>query len=88
MSISGLNHYTIRCAPGDLPELVDFYTGTLQLKPTFLDGSPAHGGSIGLIRSLWRDARFTRALPMWAWIVETGSEPAFRELVTRYIDLV
>ncbi|HSQ33074.1 MAG TPA: MBL fold metallo-hydrolase [Gemmatimonadaceae bacterium] len=49
-------------------------TGTLQLKPTFLEGSPAHGGSLGLIRSLWRDDRFTEPLPMWAWIVETGTE--------------
>ena len=49
-------------------------TGTLQLKPTFLEGSPAHGGPLGLIRSLWRDARFTAPLPMWAWIVETGTE--------------
>lgn len=49
-------------------------TGTLQLKPTFLEGSPAHGGPLGLIRSLWRDARFTEPLPMWAWIVETGTE--------------
>ena len=32
MSISGLNHYTIRCAPGDLPELVDFYTKVLPLR--------------------------------------------------------
>jgi len=32
MSISGLNHYTIRCAPGDLPELVDFYTRILPLE--------------------------------------------------------
>jgi N-acyl homoserine lactone hydrolase len=49
-------------------------TGTLQLKPTFLEGSPAHGGPLGLIRSLWRDSRFTGPLPMWAWIVETGTE--------------
>jgi N-acyl homoserine lactone hydrolase len=49
-------------------------TGTLQLKPTFLEGSPAHGGPLGLIRSLWRDARFTPPLPMWAWIVETATE--------------
>lgn len=49
-------------------------TGTLQLKPTFLEGSPAHGGSLGLIRSLWRDSRFTPPLPMWAWVVETGTE--------------
>jgi len=49
-------------------------TGTLQLKPTFLEGSPAHGGPLGLIRDLWRDPAFTRPLPMWAWIVETGTE--------------
>ena len=49
-------------------------TGTLQLKPTFLEGSPAHGGPMGLIRSLWRDPRFTQPLPMWAWVVETGTE--------------
>jgi len=49
-------------------------TGTLQLKPTFLEGSPAHGGPLGLIRDLWRDPAFTRPLPMWAWIVETGAE--------------
>jgi len=49
-------------------------TGTLRLKPTFLEGSPAHGGPLGLIRSLWRDDRFTQPLPMWAWIVDTGDE--------------
>src|SRR4051794_36604794 len=49
-------------------------TGSLQLKPTFLEGSPAHGGSLGLIASLWRDPRFTAPLPMWAWIVETGTQ--------------
>ena len=49
-------------------------TGTLQLRPTFLEGSPAHGGSFGLINSLRRDSRFTRPLPMWAWIVDTGTE--------------
>jgi glyoxylase-like metal-dependent hydrolase (beta-lactamase superfamily II) len=49
-------------------------TGTLRLKPTFLEGSPAHGGATGLIRSLWRDSGFTAPLPMWAWIVETGTE--------------
>ena len=49
-------------------------TGTLQLKPTFLEGSPAHGGPLGLIRALWRDERFTRPLPMWSWIIETGNE--------------
>jgi N-acyl homoserine lactone hydrolase len=49
-------------------------TGALQLKPTFLEGSPAHGGSLGLIASLWRDPAFTRPLPMWAWVVETGTQ--------------
>lgn len=49
-------------------------TGTLQLKPTFLDGSPAHGGSFGLIRALRRDARWTAPLPMWSWIIETQTE--------------
>ena len=49
-------------------------TGTLQLKPVFLEGSPAHGGPLGLIRDLRRDAGFTQPLPMWSWIVETASE--------------
>jgi glyoxylase-like metal-dependent hydrolase (beta-lactamase superfamily II) len=49
-------------------------TGTLQLKPTFLEGSPAHGGPLGLILALRRDAAFTPPLPMWAWVVETGKE--------------
>jgi len=49
-------------------------TCTLRLKPTFLEGSPAHGGPLGLIRDLWRDPDFTRPLPMWAWIVDTGTE--------------
>jgi N-acyl homoserine lactone hydrolase len=49
-------------------------TGTLQLKPSFLEGSPAHGGPFGLIRAIWRDPRFTRPLPMWSWIIETGNE--------------
>lgn len=49
-------------------------TGTLHLKPTFLEGSPAHGGSLGLIRDLMRDPRWTPPLPMWSWIVETPTE--------------
>src|SRR5262245_9546519 len=49
-------------------------TGTLQLKPTFLEGSPAHGGPLGLILALRRDKAFTEPLPMWAWVIETGSE--------------
>jgi catechol 2,3-dioxygenase-like lactoylglutathione lyase family enzyme len=31
MLIAGLNHYTIRCSPSDLPELVEFYTQVLNL---------------------------------------------------------
>jgi N-acyl homoserine lactone hydrolase len=49
-------------------------TGTLQLKPTFLEGSPAHGGPLGLILALRRDPAFTPPLPMWAWVIETGAE--------------
>jgi N-acyl homoserine lactone hydrolase len=49
-------------------------TGSLQLKPTFLEGSPSHGGSLGLIRALRRDSGWTRPLPMWSWIIETGTE--------------
>jgi glyoxylase-like metal-dependent hydrolase (beta-lactamase superfamily II) len=54
--------------------IIPITTGTLQLKPTFLEGSPAHGGPLGLIRDLMRDPRFTPSLPMWAWIIETGTE--------------
>ncbi|HEX3233886.1 MAG TPA: N-acyl homoserine lactonase family protein [Gemmatimonadales bacterium] len=49
-------------------------TGVLELKPTFLEGSPAHGGPVGLIRALGRDPRWTAPLPMWSWIIETGTE--------------
>ena len=49
-------------------------TGRLRLKPTFLQGSPAHGGQIGLIRAIGRDPGWTQPLPMWSWIIETGSE--------------
>jgi N-acyl homoserine lactone hydrolase len=49
-------------------------TGTLQLKPTFLEGSPSHGGPLGLIRDLWRDPGFTGPLPMWSWVIETDNE--------------
>ena len=49
-------------------------TGMLQLKPTFLEGSPAHGGPLGLILALRRDPEFTPPLPMWAWVIETGTE--------------
>jgi glyoxylase-like metal-dependent hydrolase (beta-lactamase superfamily II) len=49
-------------------------TGTLQLRPTFLEGSPSHGGPLGLILALRRDAALTEPLPMWAWVIETGKE--------------
>ena len=49
-------------------------TGTLQLRPTFLEGSPAHGGPLGLILALRRDRALTPPLPMWAWVIETDSE--------------
>jgi glyoxylase-like metal-dependent hydrolase (beta-lactamase superfamily II) len=49
-------------------------TGTLQLKPTFLEGSPGHGGPLGLILALRRDDAYTPPLPMWAWLIETEKE--------------
>ena len=33
MSVSGLNHYTLRCVPEQLPALLDFYTRVLGLTP-------------------------------------------------------
>ena len=51
-----------------------FSTGTLQLKPTFLESSSADSGSLGLIRKLKRDPGFSAPLPMWSWIIETGNE--------------
>jgi glyoxylase-like metal-dependent hydrolase (beta-lactamase superfamily II) len=51
-----------------------FSTGTLQLKPTFLEDSSAESGSLGLIRKLRRDPGWSQPLPMWSWIVETGTE--------------
>ena len=54
--------------------IIPITTGTLQLKPAFLEGSPTHGGPLGLIRDLFRDPDYTPPLPMWAWIVETGRE--------------
>ena len=49
-------------------------TGTLQLKPVFLEGSPNHGGTLGLILAIARDPGYTPSLPMWSWIVETDRE--------------
>jgi N-acyl homoserine lactone hydrolase len=55
-------------------KILGISTGTLQLRPTFLEGSPAHGGPLGLILALRRDQALTAPLPMWAWMVETGEE--------------
>ena len=33
MSVSGLNHYTLRCTSDQLPALLDFYTRVLHLTP-------------------------------------------------------
>jgi N-acyl homoserine lactone hydrolase len=55
-------------------KIIPLTTGTLQVKPTFLEGSPSHGGSIGLIMAIARDAAFTGPLPMWSWIIETSTE--------------
>src|ERR1044072_197513 len=49
-------------------------TGTLRLKPTFLEGSPNHGGTIGLIWAISRYQGWTAPLPMWSWIIETSTE--------------
>jgi len=43
MSVSGLNHYTIRCTPDELPALRDFYTRCLQLVPGDRPVMPAPG---------------------------------------------
>src|SRR5262245_47170069 len=59
---------------GERNRITGITTGTLQLKPTFLEGSPAHGSPLGLILALRRDAAFTPPLPMWAWVNETGPE--------------
>src|ERR1041385_7391264 len=55
-------------------QITPFTTGALELKPTFLDGSPSHGGALGFIFALGRDPGFTPPLPMWSWIIETGTE--------------
>jgi len=54
--------------------IIGISTGRLQLKPTFLEGSPAHGGRFGLIRAIARDSAFTEPLPMWSWVIETATE--------------
>ena len=49
-------------------------TGSLELKPAFLDGSPSHGGPLGLIWAISRDRGFTPPRPMWSWVIETDRE--------------
>lgn len=55
-------------------KIIPFSTGSLKLKPTFFEGSPAHGGPLGLIWALSRDPGFSPPLPMWCWVIETGRE--------------
>ena len=43
MPVSGLNHYTIRCAPGELPALDDFYTRVMGLQKGRRPAIPAPG---------------------------------------------
>lgn len=43
MSVSGLNHYTIRCTPAELPALHDFYTRCVQLEAGARPEMPAPG---------------------------------------------
>jgi catechol 2,3-dioxygenase-like lactoylglutathione lyase family enzyme len=43
MSVSGLNHFTIRCTPGELPALHDFYTRCIGLVPGDRPVMPAPG---------------------------------------------
>jgi catechol 2,3-dioxygenase-like lactoylglutathione lyase family enzyme len=43
MPVSALHHYTIRCTPGELPALVDFYTRVLRLQAGARPEIPAPG---------------------------------------------
>jgi catechol 2,3-dioxygenase-like lactoylglutathione lyase family enzyme len=43
MPVSGLNHYTIRCAASELPALEDFYTRVLGLQKGRRPDIPAPG---------------------------------------------
>jgi hypothetical protein len=63
-----------RTTGGETIRISGVTTRTVQLKPTFLEGRPAHGGPLGLILPLRRDAAFTPPLPMWAWEIETRTE--------------
>jgi len=43
MPVTALHHYTIRCTPGELPPLVDFYTRVLRLEVGARPEAPAPG---------------------------------------------
>lgn len=43
MPVHALHHYTIRCTPGELPPLVDFYTRVMRLEPGARPEIPAPG---------------------------------------------
>ena len=43
MAVAALHHYTIRCAPDELPALVDFYTRVMRLEVGARPDIPAPG---------------------------------------------
>lgn len=43
MPVTALHHYTIRCTPDELPQLVDFYTRVLRLEVGARPEVPAPG---------------------------------------------
>ncbi len=43
MPVTALHHFTIRCAPEELPPLVDFYTRVMRLTPGARPDIPAPG---------------------------------------------
>ena len=43
MPVTALHHYTIRCTPGELPALVDFYTRVMRLEIGARPEIPAPG---------------------------------------------
>ena len=43
MPVTALHHYTIRCTPDELPELVDFYTRVMRLQVGARPEIPAPG---------------------------------------------
>ena len=43
MPVTALHHFTIRCTPGELPPLVDFYTRVMRLEVGARPEIPAPG---------------------------------------------